>query len=1092
MEDRQLIHEFATTGSERAFHDLVERHLNLVQSLAARLLRDDHLAQEVAQAVFIILARKASSLPRNVILAGWLYRTTRFVAARALRSEQRRQHREQEAFLMQQTSPSNNSWERLAPMLDEAIEQLGKTDRDAVLLRFFHGQPFNQIGSNLGISEDAARKRIARSLEKFRTFFARRGVTISAAVLAAMLAEQCAKAAPSATLRDTITSKSLAQTTAGAAGLPALVKETLNVWAWSRAKLAMGLGAAAIVTALFFVEGMPAIRKFSSVAPNQNNTAPATNVAADSNAAPASSNLALHISFQVVDGGTGTGVAGSQVFVVSARDQDAIDMRTNLVSDAAGRCDVPLVFSNAQFVAIGALADGYEQRCIVLGGQNQAIPAQATLKLSRGSSISGVVQDENGAPVTSANVYVQFYGTGDSSEREFQRERPGFPADNLPVARTDASGYWTFASAPATNGDFYIAIKHPDFAPADFQNDGNENAAASSNPGHLLKLDDLHAGKAVMVLKRGVGVRGVVTDEQHAPISGAIISFGEYSNETNPKTETAADGSFVVNGLALGAGHITVTAKNYAPQRVSVEVRANATPVNIQLKAGGILRVLVVDQSGAGVSHARVQLQGWLGNNTLDWGEFTDYQGHAEWDSAPRETLDLCVIKDGYLYSRQNLIVADGAEHTITLRPQLAVTGSVTDANTKQPIPSFKVIPGSEESYWDRSELAKGTNGQYRLVIRENRKPLQVRFEADGYEPAVSDPLPAKSTNLTCDMQLKKDDPQNAVRGVALLPDGSPASGARLALCTAEKGVTLSHLTFSSQRESIVVDADADGRFAFPPDKAPTAVAAVHTQGFARVPVDPANHQMTVQLEPWGRIEGVLKRTGEPVTTQQIVAQYDSSPVVDGRQSFALEFGSFTTKTDEQGNFVFDQVPPGRLKLYLHLGPGIPFALQTPIEVKGGATVNAQVGGNGRALKGRFVLSDSSRTVDWPGQVHFASIHTKMPRPQIQRGMSPAEIRKIWADYAKSDEYRSRLRDARNFPLVVHSDGFFTVEDAAPGTYELRATVYAEPLNHGLTPTGDKPLGVANQEVVVPELAADQSSDPIDIGNVTVKIWRGQ
>lgn len=171
---------------------------------------------------------------------------------------------------------------------------------------------------------------------------------------------------------------------------------------------------------------------------------------------------------------------------------------------------------------------------------------------------------------------------------------------------------------------------------------------------------------------------------------------------------------------------------------------------------------------------------------------------------------------------------------------------------------------------------------------------------------------------------------------------------------------------------------------------------------------------------------------------------------------------------------------------------GIPFALQTPVEVKGGATINAQVGGNGRELKGRFVFSDSSRTIDWMGQVGFATIHTKMPRPQIQPGISLAEMRKIWADYVKSDEYRARLRDARSFPLVVHSDGSFTVEDAAPGTYELNATLHAEPVNHGLPPTGNKPLGVANQEVVVPELAADQSSDPIDIGNVTVKISRGQ
>src|SRR5581483_984561 len=196
MEDWQLIQKFAVENSERAFHDLVNRHLNLVHSVAFRQLRDAQIAEEVTQAVFILLARKAGTLHKNIILAGWLYRTTRFVAARALRAEQRRQRREQEAFEMQQISSSDDTWRRLAPMLDEAIEQLGKVDRDAVVLRFFQGEPFHKVGTSLGISEEAARKRIARSVEKLRAFFAHRGLAISTTVLAVALAEHSAEAAP--------------------------------------------------------------------------------------------------------------------------------------------------------------------------------------------------------------------------------------------------------------------------------------------------------------------------------------------------------------------------------------------------------------------------------------------------------------------------------------------------------------------------------------------------------------------------------------------------------------------------------------------------------------------------------------------------------------------------------------------------------------------------------------------------------------------------------------------------------------------------------------------------------------------------------
>src|ERR1041385_2330769 len=132
MEDWQLIEEFVAQNSETAFGVLVNRYINLVHSAAARQVRDAQLAQEVTQAVFILLARKIPNLPKQVLLPGWLYRTTRFVAARAVRAEQRRHRREQEAFEMQQLSTLDQTWQRLSPLLDDAMEQLGETDRNAV------------------------------------------------------------------------------------------------------------------------------------------------------------------------------------------------------------------------------------------------------------------------------------------------------------------------------------------------------------------------------------------------------------------------------------------------------------------------------------------------------------------------------------------------------------------------------------------------------------------------------------------------------------------------------------------------------------------------------------------------------------------------------------------------------------------------------------------------------------------------------------------------------------------------------------------------------------------------------------------------
>ena len=100
-DDAQLLHDYAASGSQGAFRTLVERHLDLVHATALRRLNDHHQAEEVCQAVFLLLARKASLLPRGIVLAGWLHRTTHFVAERTRRAESRRKEREQKAFAMQ-------------------------------------------------------------------------------------------------------------------------------------------------------------------------------------------------------------------------------------------------------------------------------------------------------------------------------------------------------------------------------------------------------------------------------------------------------------------------------------------------------------------------------------------------------------------------------------------------------------------------------------------------------------------------------------------------------------------------------------------------------------------------------------------------------------------------------------------------------------------------------------------------------------------------------------------------------------------------------------------------------------------------------
>jgi len=246
MDDIALLKQFAETDSEPAFAEIVSRHLNLVYSTALRSVGNAHAAQEISQAVFIILARKAKSLGAKIILSGWLYQTTRLTAANYLRGEIRRQQREQEAYMQSTLNESESeAWQQIAPILDDALSKLGASDRDAIVLRFFENKNLSEVGAAIGASEDAAKMRVNRALEKLRTFFTKRGVALSATIIAGAVSANSVHAAPIG-LAATISATAV-KSSAVAASTLTLVKGALKIMAWTKIKTAAVVGVGAIL-----------------------------------------------------------------------------------------------------------------------------------------------------------------------------------------------------------------------------------------------------------------------------------------------------------------------------------------------------------------------------------------------------------------------------------------------------------------------------------------------------------------------------------------------------------------------------------------------------------------------------------------------------------------------------------------------------------------------------------------------------------------------------------------------------------------------------------------------------------------------------
>jgi RNA polymerase sigma factor (sigma-70 family) len=259
IDDAELLRRYAEERSEPAFAELVRRHVNVVYAAALRRVGGDaHLAEEVAQVVFTILARKAGSLARHPVLVGWLHRSTHYAALDALRDKLRREKREHtvESETMNgnaETNPSRRTdldWDELGPIVDSLLDRLPERDRGALLLRFFEDQSFSEIGATLRLTEDAARMRVERALEKLRVALMRRGITSTAAALGLALANQAAATAP-AGVAASVTAAALKGAGTAAGGAVVSLIQILNM-----GKIQTGVIVAVAVAsvAIFIVE----------------------------------------------------------------------------------------------------------------------------------------------------------------------------------------------------------------------------------------------------------------------------------------------------------------------------------------------------------------------------------------------------------------------------------------------------------------------------------------------------------------------------------------------------------------------------------------------------------------------------------------------------------------------------------------------------------------------------------------------------------------------------------------------------------------------------------------------------------------------
>ncbi len=921
----KLLQDYADHGDEAAFRELVERYVDMVYSAAFRRVGGDTgLAQDVTQAVFTDLAHKASSLRKVELLGGWLHRHTGFVASNMVRSEQRRQIREQEAATMNATQDSAESiWQQMAPMLDDTIEHLEPEDRQAILLRFFERHDFRHIGSALGISDDAAQKRVSRALDKLRTLLTNRGVTLSAVLLGTLLAGKVVAAAPSG-LAVTISNAALAGAAVGGGIGLTLMKSLL---------FKVAVGGAAVAVALWMVFQHVSQSTSEKKLPPASTTVPAQ---AENSAAPTSdaspvalqsakadslstTNNILLLNIMAADSGQPVPNVELDYWLWANGD---VKHKKPLVADRFGVGKVPVPDGTTELILVSQ-RDGFADTLLEWHpDRGETIPAQYTLKLARAVPIGGTVVDPDGNPVAGAEVA---FGNRTEAGSETRPQSDDFGWPFWIHTTTDDQGHWQInrigkEALQTITG----AASHPDFV-------RNEFLSIDKNTDMKKQFMD---GTYVFKLGNAVIVSGTVKDSNGQPVPAHVL-VGMKSEVNARETNCESDGSFSVRGCQPGKNMITAEAKDYAAKTLQVELTNGCGPFQLTLQHGKIVKLRVVGADGNPVAKAQVYFdnfpRGFPGEGKaptqVEFNGKTDANGRLEWDSAPDEKLTFDVTADGYLRKDSVEVPANGMEHVITLQPGLTISGTVSDATTGQPIPRFRIITGwpnidpfehTTNFSWstiDRFWL-NFTGGKFQYTYDEevlggvNDPTYVFKFEADGYAPFITRCVPAAESSARFDVALT---PAQTIEITVLAPDGGPAANADVGLGSPGSRLYLvpGGLSQNIQSGGTLLHTDSQGQFALTPDPTIVTVVAANAEGYAQASLTELATNPVITLLPWGRLEGTYLVNGQPVADQNLSFGYGNKmePII------TTDFTAFKAKTDDQGRFTFPQVPAGNCQI---------------------------------------------------------------------------------------------------------------------------------------------------------------------------------
>ena len=742
----------------------------------------------------------------------------------------------------------------------------------------------------------------------------------------------------------------------------------------------------------------------------------------------------LAFSLRVVNS-AGTGVEGATVTV----DAERLNWSRSAKTDALGKATLWAADNPSDEHTLRVSKEGMATAQLQTGKQ---AGGQDTVTLLRGAHYGGIVRNEEGQPIANAAISI--------------RARAGEQVWHNTLL-TDAAGRWRTSLLPAARVSFYARLRHPDYLAQTI------NASPT---------EEMLENTAVLVMRSGGIVRGIVLGPDGRPVAGARVVPREQVKRQHfrpfyrdlRRVATDAAGRFAFAERQLGTFMLSVQSAGLAPAMVPLEVAVGMADVTVRLEPGQTIRGRVVDLGGVPLAGVGVAAREWRGFYDMSWRATTDAEGRFAWRGAPKDAVSFDFSKKGYMKLKRHSLTASEEEHEIVLPPVGRVTGTVTDAETGRPVTSFIASPGyvrslpNSSAAWGKEKAEPATDGRYGVAFDLVSAQFQVRIEAAGYAPGLSPRYSLEKLPRTIDFQLRK---AAEITGTVRLPDGNPAQGANVHLVP-RGGFTVRYPADTVSPHFPACKTKADGRYRFPEQKGNWLLVAVHPSGYAETIPPKHAESPELKLEAWARIEGVYRIGTGPAAGCPV-------GVAVGRrwEGLAKPFGyprvshhGLDSRTDEEGRFVIDHVPPGKATVGPHIayyGSVRTMSDGRKLDLRPGETRQVVIGGTGRPVIGQLTAVNGTVTEDTWRLTGILVREAYNPRhPEVTR---------------------------KTYVAPVSADGSFRVEDIPAENYTLRATIHAVRRNGA----GDI-IAELKHNFTVPEMPGGRSDLPLDLGTLDIQL----